>query len=446
MKKIYFLVAVVILGLLFSSLAFSGNKLTVTILENAVKGGKNSQVVDWYGKILPKISEKTGINIKLIPAGIKDEDYKARLALDIKGGKGPDIIGFDHFWVPEFAAAKYLLSLDDFVSNWSRWNDYYGSMKKMGSYKGHTYLVMKGTDVRMIYYNKELFEKAGISVPWQPKNWDELLNTARILKKKLPGVIPLQIDAGTEMGEATTMQGFYMVLLGAGGKLYDWKNEKWIIESPALLDTLKFYKTVYIDEKLGDANLQVSPKAREKSFELYRDGKIAMYVEGTWMYTSVMKPGGAWGIPDRDAKIGWAAMPGSGKSDTPKYVSISGGGGWVINPNLKNKEAVFKVFKEMLAVEPQVELFKIKPFVPPSKDLAENPIVKKDKFISETSKLLVPYTTFRPGFPEYPEISFQAQLATERVVTGQMSPEDAMKEFAKSVTEIVGKDKVEEIK
>ncbi|WP_205006561.1 hypothetical protein, partial [Escherichia coli] len=68
--------------------------------------------------------------------------------------------------------------------------------------------------------------------------------------------------------------------------------------------------------------------------------------------------------------------------------------------------------------------------------------VNKDKFIAETSRALVKYTTFRPAFPVYPEISFQAQLLTERVVTKQMTIEQALKEFAAEVTRIVGKQNV----
>ena len=141
-----------------------------------------------------------------------DEDYKARLALDIKGGGGPDVIAFDHFWVPEFAEAKFLLPIDEYLKTWPDWSQYFDSMKAMGAFKGQTYLVMAGTDVRMIYYNKALFKKAGLATPWQPKNWDELLKACRTIKRKLPNVTPIQLNAGVGMGEATSMQGFYMAL------------------------------------------------------------------------------------------------------------------------------------------------------------------------------------------------------------------------------------------
>ncbi|MGJ8453969.1 extracellular solute-binding protein [Pseudothermotoga sp. U03pept] len=418
----------------------------VTIIANAIKGGKNTQVVDWFEKFIPSIEKELNIQVELIQTGIKDEDFKARIVLDIKGGGGADILWIDGFWVPEFVEAGYLRPIDDILESIPAWKYYYDSMKAMGSYKGKTYLVPASTDVRMIYYNKELFKKAGIPIPWQPKSWEDIIKTARIIKEKLPGVTPLQINAGTEMGEATTMQGFFMVLLGAGGNLYDWESGKWITNSSALRDTLAFYKQIYVDEKLGDAQLQVSPGAREKSFELFRQEKIAMYVEGTWMFTSVLNPNNAsWGFPDRDERIGWAAMPGRGKPGDPEFVSISGGTGFAVNPNTKNPKLVAEVLKRILYIEPQLTYFELKPFVSPRSDLADSCwTINRDKFIAETSRALVKYTTFRPAFPVYPEISFQAQLLTERVVTKQMTIDQALKEFAAEVTRIVGKENVTE--
>ena len=190
----------------------------ITIIANAIKGGKNTQVVEWFEKFIPMIEEDLGIDIELIQTGIKDEDFKARIVLDIKGGGGADIMWIDGFWVPEFAEAGYLRPIDDIVAQIPAWKYYYDSMKTMGRYKGKTYLIPAGTDVRMIYYNKELFKKAGLPVPWQPRSWEDILEAARTIKKKLPGVIPIQLNAGTEMGEATTMQGVtYMTGKPASG-------------------------------------------------------------------------------------------------------------------------------------------------------------------------------------------------------------------------------------
>jgi multiple sugar transport system substrate-binding protein len=55
---------------------------------------------------------------------------------------------------------------------------------------------------------------------------------------------------------------------------------------------------------------------------------------------------------------------------------------------------------------------------------------------------LLPLSTVRPMLPEYPLISTEVQLMTERVVSGEMTPEEAMDAFAEAVTELAGEENV----
>jgi len=414
----------------------------IRILENAVKGGINSDIYSWYEEQIPGLEQELGVKIELVPAGIRDEDYKARIALDLKSGRAADIIGFDQFWVPEFGEAGFLLPLDDYLKNWPDRSQYYDSMIDMGAFKGKTYLIMRLTDLRMIFYHKALLTASGVTMPWQPKNWEEFLDGARKVRAKFPNVIPMQVNAGVEMGEATTMQGFLMLLYGAGGELYDQKEGKWVADSPAFRSTLEMYKKIYVDEHLARAELVTSPKAREKTFELFGKGHIAIYVEGTWFYTSVLKPGEAWGIADRDESIGWAKMPGSGAPGAPEFVSLSGGNGIVINPKSNNPALAWKVAAKLNSLSSLEKLFAKQALTPTRKDLAESETVKRNKFISETALALLPFTRSRPGLPDYPEVSFQVQLMTEEVVTAKLSPEAALKEYGQALERIVGKNNV----
>lgn len=454
MKKSRLLLVLVLTLTVFligTSISIFAEKVSISFSYNSIKGGRGSQSAEWVEDVVIPQFEKDmkdkgiDVEVKNLPSGVSPADWKMQFVLDVKGGIGPDVAWIDLFWVPELAEAKLILPLNKYVEAWSIWDEYYVPAKKAGSHKGDVYAIMYGSDVRMIYYNKELFKKAGIAIPWQPYSWNGLLTTARIIKEKLPGVIPLQINAGTDMGEATTMQGLYMVLLGAGGRLYNWDTDKWIIDSPMLRDTLDFYKKVYIDEKLGDAEMQVTAQSRNKTFEAFQQDKIAMLVEGTWFYTSVIAPNGSVPIPDRDERIGWAAMPGKGTLGTPTFVSISGGTGFVINPNTKNADLAFELLKTALRPDVLVELFNKKPFSPIYEEFVELPAVKENAFIADTSKALMPYTTIRPAKPEYPEISYQAQLLTEQIVMG-VSPEKALEGYGQGVISIVGAENVEKLK
>ena len=61
---------------------------------------------------------------------------------------------------------------------------------------GGIYAVPLGTDTRAIWYNKQVLQKAGIAVPWQPRSWDEILDAARKMKAAEPVAGPVQHVCG----------------------------------------------------------------------------------------------------------------------------------------------------------------------------------------------------------------------------------------------------------
>jgi multiple sugar transport system substrate-binding protein len=290
-----------------------------------------------------------------------------------------------------------------------------------------------------LWYRKDLFKQAGLPESWQPSSWDDVLTAARQIKNALPDVTPMQVNAGTAMGEATTMQGYYPVLASAGGWIYA-GQQKWIAYSPAMLDALDFYKTVYLDERLGDARLQVLEDGRNRSFAQFRDGKIAMLWESDFFWRSVVAPGSEWAIPNRESVVGFAKIPARqpGKGHRGQdFVTASGGIGFILNPNTKNPKEAWALLSLMFSKEMLIEFQKIEPRLRARDDVA----VPGDPVMTELSKLL-PLTVVRPALPIYPRVSHAAQVATERVVSGEMTPQQAAEAYAREVTELAGPENV----
>lgn len=243
------------------------------------------------------------------------------------------------------------------------------------------------------------------------------------------------------MGEATTMQGYFMALLGAGHHMYDFEQNKWIVSSPAILDTLNFYKTIYVDEELGDARMQLLQDGRNRSFLEFRDGNIAMLVEGDFFWRSVLAPGTETSLENRDELVGWAMMPakepGAGYNGQD-FVTISGGTGWVINPNTEFPDLAWALLSYMASRDAARAFELIQPRISFRDDVA----VAGDTVMTAMAEALLPVTTVRPMLPEYPQISIEAQLMTERVISGEMTPEEAMQAYDDAVTELVGEENV----
>jgi len=424
--------------------------VTLTITCRCVAGGVNNNLVVWLTTyVIPNFEKMMAdqgreVKVELVEFGGSDEQLKEQYALDLSVGSGYDIMAFDGFWGPEFVGAGLLKPLSEVVgpevNEWEGWGHISPGIQAILGYQGDVYGIASGTDVRQIFYRTDLFEQAGIELPWQPTSWEDVLDTARKLKEA--GVpIPLQINAGTAMGEATTMQGYFMVLLGAGHHMYDFEQNKWIVSSPAILDALNFYKTVYVDEELGDARMQLLQDGRNRSFVEFRDGNIGMLVEGDWFWRSVMAPGSETGLENRNELVGWAKMPakepGAGYNGQD-YVSISGGTGWVINPNTEHPSEAWALLSYMSSPEP-VRAFEL---MQPRISFRDDVAVAGDPVMTAMAEALLPLTTVRPMLPEYPQISYEAQLMTERVVSGEMTPEEAMQAFDEAVTELVGEENV----
>ena len=406
---------------------------------------------------IPKFEEMmaakgTPVKIELVEYPAPDDPYREKQLLDLAAGVAPDLFALDTFYIGADVEAGYLLDLTDRVKAWE-WDKWVEAAKGAVTYKGRVWGLNRDTDVRPLYYRKDIFEKAGIPVPWQPKSWDDVLEAARTIKEKVPDVYPIAFKAGVLGGEATTMQGFYMLLLGAGGRLYNPETGKWIIKSPALLDTLRFYRTIYIDEELSvppDFWLAGSPV--DQVHLLLRDGKLAMLVtwDGVW-YDSA-NPDHERYIPEppgRDAVLAYAKMPAKAPGAGIRgqdFVTISGGWCYAINAKTEHPDLAFEFLKFVYSKEEVLKhLIEYPGGLPARKDVAEDPEWKKtvDDYTIWRANELVPLTTFRPPLPEYVKVSEAVQTATENILLGK-TPEEALEAFAKEVTEYVGAENTEE--
>jgi multiple sugar transport system substrate-binding protein len=121
--------------------------------------------------------------VSFVPSGVDDEQYKTKLALDLRSKGGADVIAVDGIWVGEFVQAGYLKPLSEVagadVDKWEGWSQIPETVQGLGTFEDKRYGIPLGTDGRVLYYNKKLFAKAGLPADWQPKSWQEILDAAR---------------------------------------------------------------------------------------------------------------------------------------------------------------------------------------------------------------------------------------------------------------------------
>ncbi|MCK8478159.1 sugar ABC transporter substrate-binding protein [Microbacterium aurugineum] len=429
--------------------------VTLTLTTNSITGGKNSAEADWIADwVIPEFekamdAEGKDVTVEFQPQGVDDEDYKTKIALDLQSGKGADIIGMDGIWVGEFAEAGYIKPLSDVggeaVDDWDGWAQIPDAVQNALSFDGDRYGVPQGADGRVLYYNKDLFAQAGLDEDWAPQSWDDILDAARDLKD-LDGVTPIQLNAGTAMGEATTMQGLLPMLVGTGEQVYE--DGKWIGATDGMEKTLDLYETIYVDEGLGDPVLQQEASGRDTSFQLFAEGKIGILLEGDYFWRSVINPAEGVGtapMADRDTTVGYAKIPAIEPGDGingQDYVSMSGGTGRVLNPNSKHAALAW----ELLAFMNSPEAYEARAAgtlsISPRNDVNEK-LLSSDPMLTFVSEEVLPITAYRPGLAAYPQVSVLLQQATLDVATGT-SVDDALKTYVRGLEGVVGPDAISE--
>ncbi|MBE1490107.1 extracellular solute-binding protein [Plantactinospora soyae] len=420
--------------------------ITLTISDNAIAGGKNSRSADWIQNwVIPKFVEAQkakGVTAKVtfVPSGVDDEQYKTKLALDLRARSGSDVISIDGIWVGEFAQAGYLKPLSEVAGaetdGWAGWAQIPETVQGLGSFEEKRYAIPIGTDGRLLYYNKKLFAQAGLPADWQPRSWQEILDAGAKLKT-LSGVTPIQINAGTAMGEATSMQGALPLLAGAGGEVF--ANGKWTGASQPTRDMLDFYARVY-GGGLGDPLLQQEAKGRDKSFQRFAEGKIGILGEGDYFWRSVIEPkAGIAKMADRDSAVGYALIP----ARTPgagirgqDFVSMSGGSVRTLNPNSKFPHQAFELLSFMHSAEAvKAELGDV-PRLTARTDV-NTEMLAGDPMLRFVAEKILPITAARPPLAVYPQVSVALQEATAAVVGGT-APDAAAAAYQKKLEGLVG--------
>ncbi|TQM78672.1 carbohydrate ABC transporter substrate-binding protein (CUT1 family) [Saccharothrix saharensis] len=425
--------------------------ITLTITANAVAGGKNARGADWITNwVIPRFTEAQkakGVTatVRFEQNGAGDEDFKTKVALDLKTGGGGDVVELDGIWLGEFAQAGHVRPLAEVVGDaevdaWDGWRQIPEAVQRLGEFEGKRYGVPMGTDGRVLFYNKVLFARAGLPTDWQPRSWADVLDTAAKLKA-LPGVTPVQLNAGTAMGEATTMQGVLPLLAGTGATVHE--NGKWQGATAGVQEVLSLYRRIYRDG-LGDPVLQQEAKGRDRSFALFAENRIGILLESDYFWRSVVEPrNGVAKMADRDTAVGWALIParvpgaGVGGQD---FVSTSGGGVRVINPNTRYPRQAWELVEFLNSAEAVKSALAGGAQLTQRTDVNDE-VLAGDPVLSFVADRVLPITRYRPGLADYPKVSAALQQATADVVSGR-SPDEAARSYHEALVEAVGDDAV----
>lgn len=381
-----------------------------------------------------------GDKVQLVPIDASENDYYTKLDLSQKSAStAPDVMYEDTFLINSDVASGYVKPITSDVKGWSDWKEFYPTAQSAArGQDGKIYGVPMDTDTRALYYNKSLLQQAGISLPWQPKSWNDILSAARAVKAHDPGVVPLNVYSGTPAGEASTMQGFEMLLYGTPnpGTLYNNKTNKWVAPSPGFQQTLQFIQTIYSQGLAEPASVELSGNIQnEVGQQFLPQNKLAIDLDGSWVPGDWIS-GGPSPWPQYSSALGIAPMPtengqGSGK------VSLSGGWTLSISSKSTKDQEAWNFIKLALNEKNSASYDIAAAGIAVRKDVAQDPkYLAGNAFVKDFTNL-VPYTHYRPAYPVYPQISNAIQKSMDSVMNGQASPQQAQQTYVSTLKNLV---------
>ncbi len=176
---------------------------------------------------------------------VADRDYDARLVTMFSANAAPDIVQLADESIPEFVAKGDLVALDSYFPTDFDTSVYLPNLLEPGQVDGDQYLLPKSYSTLAIYYNKTLFDEAGVPYPEDGWTWDDLLDVALDLTQDLDGDNAPDIW-GIQL-PATWTTGFEYWVAAAGGQLVSDNGKEFVgyMDSEEVINAVTFYADLY---------------------------------------------------------------------------------------------------------------------------------------------------------------------------------------------------------
>jgi sorbitol/mannitol transport system substrate-binding protein len=212
-----------------------------------------------------------GIEVKWVT--LEENVLREKVTVDIatKGGQY-DVLTIGTYEVPIWAKKNWLVPLDNLGADYQV-DDLLPAIRAGLSYEGKLYAAPFYGESSMIMYRKDLFEKAGLTMPEKP-TWEFIIDAAKKLTDKSAGVYGICLRGKAGWGEN---MAFITAMANSFGAR--WFDEKWNpqFDSPEWKETIDTYLKVMKDAGPPGA---VSNGFNE-NLALFNSGKCAMWIDAT---------------------------------------------------------------------------------------------------------------------------------------------------------------------
>lgn len=373
--------------------------------------------------------EKThpGITIKYV--NLPEDQLRDQLTQSVATGSGTfDVVSIGPYEVPIWAKNGWLKPVDAHLKADTDWDpaDIIPAVQAGLKYKNETYAVPISGESSMLMYRKDLFAKAGVTMPANP-TWDDVLAMAGKVQNKAAKVAGICMRGGNSWG--ASLAALNPIINTYGGIWYDndWKPQ-W--SSAPVKAALTTYLKLQKDFGIPGAASAGFPEC----LSAFGQGQAAMWFDATSAGSSVEDPKTSKVV----GKIGYAPAP------IEKFDSS----GWLWSWNLamtsttKNEDAAWQYLRWASSKEyvnlsgtklgwthapaaTRESTYKVKAYLNAS-PFAQISLASIAKADPTKHALPTPYTgTLFLILPSYQDFGTQISQHVSNAITGAESVDDA---------------------
>ena len=317
---------------------------------NASSGGDDNTLTFSYWDTFPVLEEfkKANPDIELKEVKVPGDSYNTKINQMILGNNAPDVMLLQEADYVRYAKNGVIDKLDDKLADMGvDTDDLLPAVKGIADEVDGYYGLSQGMATEIMYYNKDMFDAAGVAYPTADWTWDDYAAAAQKLTKTEGGQT-------TQWGsDAPSFNGVWYSLAGQGGD--DVVKDGKLSLGKGLKAALE-----YQNKMTNELKVQPAPSSGSKVSDLFAAGQAAMTLGGSWLISTTYK----------DAEFNWDIAPMPAAPDGQDYNSLHTSF-FAISSTSKHKTAAEKFIKWMMSDEGQIALEKANANISPFKSIGD---------------------------------------------------------------------------
>jgi multiple sugar transport system substrate-binding protein len=341
---------------------------------------KNQQaIVDAFHAVEPKIT----VNVT-----VSDWDaYWDKLQTGLAGGAAPDVFAMDGPLFPDYATRDVLVDLTPYVQ--AEGYDLSGldanAVKDFILPDGRQMGLPRDLNVIALFYNKDLFDAAGVPYPDGTWDWNKLVEVGKQLTLDTNGDgSPDQWGVYTE---TTDMENAWSEFVWQnGGDILAPDGKTTALDTPEAAGGIQFLQDlIWTDKVVPD------PALFAETGDAFEQGQAAMEINGSWLVATDIAAGLNFGI---------APLP-KGPAGMATSVNPTGA---VIYKGSKSPDAAWAFVKYLASPDAQQQIMALKASLPVNKEVLSGPFASAFDGAQVLADALG-YAHLKPSFKGYNEFT-----------------------------------------